>query len=58
MKNLWITTGIASAALWGPAAAARLSDRLRVCHESFLEDRREALPSLSDPFGVPARRGS
>ena len=54
MKTLWITTGIASAALFGSAAAARLSDRLSGVHEGFLEDRREALPSLSDPFGVPA----
>lgn len=54
MKPLWITTGIASAALFGSAAAARLSDRLSSVHEGFLEDRREALPSLSDPFGVPA----
>ena len=53
MKSLWITTGIASAALIGSAAAARLSERLASVHESFLEDRREALPSLSDPFGVP-----
>ena len=54
MKNLWITTGIASAALFGTAAGVRLSDRLSSVHEEFLEDRREALPSLSDPFGVPA----
>ena len=53
MKNLWITTGIASAALMGSAAGARLTDRLASIHESVLEDRREALPSLSDPFGVP-----
>ncbi|MES2658631.1 MAG: hypothetical protein V4689_08430 [Verrucomicrobiota bacterium] len=54
MKTLWITTGIASAALCGFAAAARLSDRLASVHESFLENRRGILPSLSDPFGVPA----
>lgn len=53
MKSLWITIGIAGAALPGIAAAARLSDRLASVHESFLEDRRAALPSLSDPFGVP-----
>jgi hypothetical protein len=53
MKNLWITTGIASANLIGSTAAARLSERLSNVHESFLEDRRAALPSLSDPFGVP-----
>jgi len=54
MKNLWITTGIASATLIGSAAAARLSDRLLNVLESFLEGRRAILPSLSDPFGVPA----
>ena len=54
MKDLWIITGIASAALCGLADAARLSERLASVHESFLENRREILPSLSDPFGVPA----
>jgi hypothetical protein len=53
MKSLWITTGIASAALMGTAVGARLTDRLASIHERVLEDRREALPSLSDPFGVP-----
>jgi hypothetical protein len=53
MKTLWIINGIASAALIGTSAGARLSDRLVQVHESFLEDRRSALPSLSDPFGVP-----
>ena len=47
MKISWITIGIASAALMGTAAAARLSDRLSQVHESFLEDRRVALPGLS-----------
>jgi hypothetical protein len=37
----------------GPATASPLSERLERAHESFLEDRRAALPSLSDPFGVP-----
>lgn len=53
MKNLWITIGITSGALMGLSAGARLTDRLASIHESILEDRREALPSLSDPFGVP-----
>lgn len=30
-----------------------LDDRLSAVHEKLLEDRREALPGLSDPFGVP-----
>jgi len=54
MKTLWITTGIASASLCGVAAGSRLSERLNTVHERFLENRREVLPSLSDPFGVPA----
>ena len=54
MKPLWITTVLASASLCGIASATRLSERLSIVHESFLENRREALPSLSDPFGVPA----
>jgi hypothetical protein len=34
--------------------AARLTDRLEAVHEAFLDDRRDALPELSDPFAVPA----
>ncbi|GAA5127455.1 hypothetical protein JIN84_08670 [Luteolibacter yonseiensis] len=53
MKTLWTTTGIASLALLGSAAGARLSERLSAAHEVFLENRREMLPGLSDPYGVP-----
>ncbi len=53
MNLKWIITGFASAALLGNAMGARLSERLSSVHEGFLEDRREALPGLSDPFGVP-----
>ena len=53
MKFGLIITGIFCVSLPSGAAAARLSDRLSRVHERFLEDRREALPSLSDPFGVP-----
>jgi hypothetical protein len=35
------------------AASMSLEDRLSERHEALLEDRREAFPSLSDPFGVP-----
>ena len=35
-------------------AASRLADRVQAAHAALLDDRREALPSLSDPFGVPA----
>jgi hypothetical protein len=38
----------------GVATGSPLSDRLDEIHEKFLEDRRAALPSLSDPFGIPA----
>jgi hypothetical protein len=54
MQTHWITTPIVSVALLGLADGARLSDRLSSAHEGFLENRREALPGLSDPFGVPA----
>ena len=54
MKIACIASGIFSVALLGVASGARLSDRLSGVHERFLEDRREALPSLSDPYGVPS----
>ncbi len=53
MKLRTIMTGFACVALSGVAAEARLAERLSEVHERFLEDRREALPGLSDPFGVP-----
>ncbi len=34
-------------------ASPTLLERAEKAHQAFLEDRREALPSLSDPFGVP-----
>lgn len=43
-----------SAILMGSATAANLSERLAASHQELLEDRREALPALSDPFGIPA----
>ncbi len=43
----------ASAALLGTVQGARLAERAAAAHERLLEDRREALPGLSDPFGVP-----
>ncbi len=54
MQATTILSGIASAALLGTAAASRLDDRLSAAHADFLENRREALPGMSDPFGVPA----
>lgn len=38
----------------GVTEAALLNDRLAASHAELLEDRRAALPLLSDPFGVPA----
>ena len=34
-------------------ASPELQKKLETQHRAFLEDRRQALPSLSDPFGVP-----
>ncbi|MBN8460460.1 MAG: hypothetical protein J0M04_21735 [Verrucomicrobia bacterium] len=53
-RHLAISVSLCGLLLTGPALAARLSDRLAGVHDRFLEDRREALPGLSDPFGVPA----
>jgi len=54
MKTSRLIFGIVSSSLLGPASASRLSERLEVDHDRFLNDRREALPSLSDPYGIPA----
>lgn len=37
----------------GFAWSTRLTERVEAAHEAFLENRRTALPGLSDPFGVP-----
>lgn len=36
-------------------AAMRLDERLEELHGDLLENRRQALPGLSDPFGIPDR---
>lgn len=54
MKRVRMTTCLLTGALTGAVGAARLSDRLNSAHDLFLENRREAMPSLTDPFGVPA----
>lgn len=54
MKATVVAAGIASVALLGVATGSRLTDRLAGAHQRFLDERREALPSLSDPYGVPA----
>lgn len=53
MKLSLTITGIAGLALFGVAGAVPLSERLDGVHQTFLDDRRDALPGLSDPFGVP-----
>lgn len=55
MKSALATILVLHAALAGGLEAARLADRLAWVHEQVLEDRREVLSSLSDPFGVPAQ---
>jgi hypothetical protein len=37
-----------------PVSGARLMERADEYHQAVLADRRAALPSLSDPFGIPA----
>lgn len=54
MKTAWLAFGMVSAALSGAAAGGQLGGRLEREHERFLDDRREALGGLSDPYGVPA----
>ena len=54
MKTHTCIVGTVGLVLLGSAAGARLADRLDGVYERFLEDRRAAIPSLSDPFGVPA----
>lgn len=54
MRFRIILAVLACAFPYGIAEGARLSVRLDTVHEGFLENRREALPGLSDPFGVPA----
>jgi hypothetical protein len=55
MKSFAPITGLCSLSflLAGSASGARLTDRLDAVHQDFLENRREVLSSLSDPFGVP-----
>lgn len=46
--------GPVGSALPGFADTAHLEERLASQHRAFLENRRQALPKLSDPYGVPA----
>jgi len=54
MKPHCIFTALGWALLLQTGFASRLADRLAAGHEHFLEDRRDAVPGLSDPFGIPA----
>jgi len=54
MKNPWLIIAFSSCLLFQTVSAMRLAQRLDQDHENFLQNRREALPGLSDPFGVPA----
>lgn len=53
MKLASVIVGFSSVFIAGTTSATRLSDRAALAHEGFLENRREILPSLSDPFGTP-----
>jgi hypothetical protein len=53
MNNHLIIALAAACAVPGMAGASRLSERVAASHERLLEDRRVALPGLSDPFGIP-----
>ncbi|MEI8038551.1 MAG: hypothetical protein WCJ14_09185 [Verrucomicrobiota bacterium] len=54
MKTAWLASGIVSTALWGLVAGGQLRERVGGVHQRFLDERREALAALSDPYGVPA----
>ncbi len=45
----------AAAMLPLPGGAVSLARKVSETHEALLENRREALPGLSDPFGIPSR---
>ena len=50
-----ILVALAPALMPVAGAAALLGDRLEELHGALLDNRREALPGLSDPFGTPDR---
>jgi hypothetical protein len=53
MKLRSLIIASSSLALSGVALGSQLSQRLETTHERHLENRREVLSSLSDPFGIP-----
>lgn len=54
MKNPLPYVALLGISFSGKLSATALTNRLDAAHEHFLEDRREALSGLSDPFGVPS----
>ena len=58
MRNMLRTLSMAGLSLMGMMAGTLLAsptlqEKLEQEHSGFLDDRRAALPSLSDPFGAP-----
>lgn len=54
MTRSWIQISLVSFVIIEAVTASRLSDRLGEVHERFLDQRRVMIPTLTDPFGVPA----
>lgn len=54
MNPTWLATGCVALAMMGAAWADHLSERLGSAHRRFLDERRDVLPTLGDPYGVPA----
>lgn len=44
-----------SGILLGSAQAMSTSEKLKIAHQNFIENRRAAIPTLSDPFGLPTQ---
>ncbi len=53
MKIAWLVSGMVSTTLSGAAVGGPLGDRVSEVHRRFLDERRDALGGMSDPFGVP-----
>ncbi|MES2996135.1 MAG: hypothetical protein V4733_04920 [Verrucomicrobiota bacterium] len=54
MTNLLAAAIFCAALPCGNAIGAMLQERLESNHQALLEDRRTAMPGLSDPYGIPA----
>ncbi len=53
MMTCLVALAIVAAGMPAVVRAGPLAERLDAMHEAFLQNRRAALPSLSDPYGVP-----